>query len=489
MKPGLNVLSPNVENNPLSAHGTSPNKVLAIVCVGIILANLDLFIVNVGLPNIAREYGANLDDLSWVLNGYAIAYASLLIFFGRLAERYKRNSSFLLGVAMFTAASAACAAANSVQSLVIFRVVQAAGAALMTPASLGLLLASFPAERRSGAVRTWTAVGGFAAALGPLVGGLLVTFSWRWIFLVNVPIGIVALFIGWRQLPSIPGHPVERPNPVAAVLITAGVALLTFAIVKVNEWGWASFNILATFAVAAVCIGLFVRHCIRSSNPFIDPTLFKVRQFTGASLATALFSFSFGAMLLSIVLWDQEMWGWSALKIGLAIAPGPFLVPTVSLLFAKKLIARFGAPAIIVSGVIAFSLGIFWWACALNATPSYLLVLVGQVLIGVGVGLALPTLMGVGMGSLPPSSFATGSGVINMIRQAGMAIGVAVLIAIIGGHGTFEQRHHAFQLGWWTMAAVLIASIAPTWMLIRTPRGVIGPAPIQSALSRIVPSK
>ena len=182
---------------PLQAvHGavnpvqTKPNQVLAIVCVGMVLANLDLFIVNVALPNIAQDFsGAGLEKLSWILNGYAIVYAALLVFFGRLAERYRRNASFLLGVAVFTAASAACAAATSVEMLVAFRVIQAAGAALMTPTSLGLLLATFPPERRGGAVRTWTAVGGFAAALGPLVGGLLVTASWRWIFLVNVPIG------------------------------------------------------------------------------------------------------------------------------------------------------------------------------------------------------------------------------------------------------------------------------------------------------------
>jgi EmrB/QacA subfamily drug resistance transporter len=446
----------------------SPNKVLAIVCVGIILANLDLFIVNVGLPNIAHDFkDSNLDELSWVLNGYAIAYASLLVFFGRLSERYKRNSSFLLGVATFTAASAACALANNVESLVIFRVLQAAGAALMTPASLGLLLASFPAEQRGGAVRTWTAVGGFAAALGPLVGGLLVTFSWRWIFLVNLPIGLVALYIGWRKLPAIPGHPVEKPDLGAALLVSAGVGLLTFAIVKVNQWGWASTAFLITTAVAAVCLALFVAQCVRSSNPFIDPKLFKVRQFTGVSLATALFSAAFGAMLLSIVLWDQEMWGWPAFKIGLAIAPGPLLVPTTSLLFSKRLIARFGAPSVIIAGVISFSLGLAWWALALGAAPSFPLVCIGMLFTGVGVGLALPTLMGVGMGSLPPSSFATGSGVINMIRQAGMAIGVAVLVAIVGGSGSFEQRHHAFQLGWWTMVALLLLSIVPTWALIR----------------------
>jgi EmrB/QacA subfamily drug resistance transporter len=478
--------APQAQAHP---SGIAPNKVLAIVCVGIILANLDLFIVNVGLPNIAHDFNqASLDDLSWILNGYAIAYASLLIFFGRLAERHHRNSSFLLGVAMFTAASAACAAATNVEGLVIFRVIQAAGAALMTPASLGLLLASFAPDKRAGAVRTWTAVGGFAAALGPLVGGLLVTFSWRWIFLVNVPIGLVALWIGWRQLPAIAGHPVARPNPVAALLVTAGVALLTFAIVKVNQWGFASPEIWATVAAAAVCLALFVAHCLRSSNPFIDPALFRVRQFTGVSIAMAMFSYSFGAMLLSVVLWEQELWGWSALKIGLAIAPGPFLVPTTSLLFSKKLIARFGAPAIIIAGLVAFSLGLSWWALMLGSTPSYLLACVGMVFTGIGVGLAMPTLMGAGMGSLPPSGFATGSGVINMIRQAGMAIGVAVLVAIVSSSGSFDQRHHAFQVAWWIMVAAMVGAAVPTWLLIRSPKSRSAQT-LQATVSAMPPTK
>ena len=152
---------------------TKPGQVLAIVCAGIVLANLDLFIVNVALPDIARDFNnTNLGSLSWILNGYAIVYASLLVFCGRLAERFPRNVSFLVGIGMFTAASAACALASSVEMLVAFRLAQAAGAALLTPTSLGLILATFPAERRAGAVRIWAAVGGFAAALGPLVGGL-----------------------------------------------------------------------------------------------------------------------------------------------------------------------------------------------------------------------------------------------------------------------------------------------------------------------------
>src|SRR5260221_10911500 len=192
----------------------SPNLVLAIVCVGICLANLDLFIVNVALPNIGRDFGdTSLEDMSWILNGYAIAYAAFLVFFGRLAERYRRNLSFLLGVGLFTAASAACAVANNVETLIAFRVVQAAGAALMTPTSLGLLLAVFPPEHRGTAVRTWTAIRGLPAALGPVIGGLLVTVNWRWIFIVNFSIALFPMFGGWWKLSEIPGHETPPPHP------------------------------------------------------------------------------------------------------------------------------------------------------------------------------------------------------------------------------------------------------------------------------------
>jgi MFS family permease len=213
------------------SSATTPNQVLAIVSVGMILANLDLFVVNVALPNIALDFAnPSLERLSWILNGYTIAYTALLVFFGRLSERYPRNVSFLVGIGAFTAASAACAAATDTEMLVVFRVVQAAAAALMTPTSLGLLLSAFPPEGRSGAVRTWTAAGGVAAALGPLIGGVLVTVSWRWIFLVNLPIGLIGLVVGWRKLPRVPGHNSSHPHFGAALVVTAGVASLVFAI-------------------------------------------------------------------------------------------------------------------------------------------------------------------------------------------------------------------------------------------------------------------
>lgn len=426
---------------------TTPNQVLTIVCAGIVLANLDLFIVNVALPNIAQEFNdGDLGKLSWILNGYAIVYAALLVFFGRLAERFPRNLSFLAGIAVFTAASAACALASSVETLVAYRLVQAAGAALLTPTSVGLILATFPAERRGGAVRVWAAVGGFAAALGPLVGGLLVASSWRWIFLINVPIGLLALVVGWIKLPRISGHDVPVPNYWAAVQITVGIGALTFGIVKLNDGSWSASGVALSFAIAAVMLALFVAHCLRSDNPFVDPALFRIRDFTRATLAMAPFSTAFGGFLLSLVLWQESVWHWSAMKIGLAIAPGPFMVPVISLLLAGRLIARFGAAAVASAGLVVFAAGVIVWAVLAGPHPDLGFAVLCVIPSGIGVGLTMPTLMGVGTAALPASSFATGSGVINMVRQIGFAIGVAIFVAIVGSPGSAEEHMAAFRL-------------------------------------------
>ena len=219
---------------------------------------------------------------------------------------------------------------------------QAAGAALLTPTSLGLILATSPAERRSGAVRTWTAVGG-SPPLWDLWWADCSSASWRWIFLVNVPIGLLALMVGWIKLPRISGHDVPTPNFWAAALITAGIATLTFGIVKLNDWGWNAPAVTTSFAAATAVLALFVAHCLRSDNPFVDPALFRIRDFTRATLTMAPFSTAFGGFLLSLVLWEESVWHWPAMKIGLAIAPGPFMVPVTSSLLAGRLIARSGA--------------------------------------------------------------------------------------------------------------------------------------------------
>jgi EmrB/QacA subfamily drug resistance transporter len=434
--------------------------VLLIVCAGVVLASLDLFIVNVALPQMARDFhlgAGGLADLSWVLNAYAIVYAALLVLFGRLADRYRRERGFLLGVAVFVAASAACGAATSVPMLVAFRVVQAAGAALLTPTSLGLILATSPPHRRHGSVRAWAAVGGIAAALGPVVGGLLVAASWRWVFLVNVPIGLLALVAGWRRLPAIPGHPGPAPDALGALLISGGIGVLTLGLVKGESWGWGSARTITALAGACLALALFAAHTARHRNPLIERTLFKLRPFTGASIATLLFSTAFGAMLLSLVLWDQDVWGWSALRTGLAIAPGPIMVPLFSFLVAGRLIGRFGPGPVIAGGSTIFALGAAWWGVDVGLSPDYGEILGGMLLTGIGVGLTLPTLIATGASSLPPQAFATGSAVVNMVRQIGLAVGVAVLIAVLGSPRTPAGTLAAYQRGWIVIAAISFA--------------------------------
>jgi EmrB/QacA subfamily drug resistance transporter len=454
----------------------SSGLVLLVVCAGVVLASLDLFIVNVALPDMAGDLGSSsLSDLSWVLNAYAIVYAALLLLFGRMAERRARDLGFLLGVAIFTAGSAACAAAGSLGALVAFRIVQAAGAALLTPTSLSLILATTVPERRHGAVRAWTAVGGAAAALGPVAGGLLVAASWRWVFLVNVPVGLLALVVGWRRLPRVPGHDVPNPDAFGALLATLGVGALTLGLVQGEHWGWASAATVAALAVAVVALGAFVAHTLRHRNPLIDPALFRPRAFRGASIAMVLFSMAFGAMLLSVVLWMQDGWGWSALRTGLAIAPGPLMVPLFGLLVSGRLTARYGAGPVAAVGSLLFGAGMAWFALAVDARPDYLGdVLGGMLLTGIGVGLTLPTLMATAAGSLPPQAFATGSAVVNTLRQVGLAVGVAVLVALLGTSPALA----AFQSGWWVFAGVSLAAAAATLLLLghRRPALAVEPA-------------
>ncbi|HEY4828635.1 MAG TPA: DHA2 family efflux MFS transporter permease subunit [Solirubrobacteraceae bacterium] len=457
----------------------SPNLVLFIVCAGVAMASLDLFIVNVALPQMAKDFGAHgLGGLSWVLNAYAIVYAALLVLFGRLADRYRRDRGFLVGVAAFTAASAACAGATSLPMLVAFRVLQAAGAALLTPTSLGLILASFPAERRHSAVRTWTAVGGFAAALGPAVGGVLVEASWRWVFLVNVPIGLAALVAGWRLLPNVPGHPIRRPDALGALLITTGVAALALGLVEGGSWGWGDPRTIGVLALSVAGLGLFAAHTARSSNPLVDRALFKVRPFTGASAVAVVFSMAFGAMLLSRVLWAQDVWHWSALATGFSIVPGPIMVPFFSFLIAGRLIARFGPAFVIAAGSTLFAAGMAWMALAAGLHPDYVRdVLGGMILSGAGVGLTLPTLMGTAAGSLPPSAFATGSAVVNMLRQVGLAIGVAVFIAVLGSPASPAATLAAYQRSWIVTGAIAMASAVVALALLTNRRRVVAEAP------------
>jgi EmrB/QacA subfamily drug resistance transporter len=445
-------------------NAAKPRLAFPIVAAAVFMANLDLFIVNVALPAMGRDFhGTSLATLSWVLNGYAIVFAALLVVAGRMADRTSHRSAFLLGLATFTAASVLCALAPNVGWLVAARLVQAAGAALLMPTSLALLLAVTAPEKRQQAVRSWAAIGGIAAGLGPVLGGLLVEADWKWVFLVNVPVGVTALIAGARLLPEArSGEKGPLPDLAGAGLLTVAIGTLAIALVKADDWGWGSLRVVGSLAASAILAIVFVRRSSRHPAPIVELPLLRVRTFASATLAAMLFTVGFSGMLLSAVLWCQEVWGYSALKTGLAIAPGPLLVPPLAV-GAAPLVRKLGAGRLAAVGNLVFAAGIAWWAVFIELDGNYASgLLPGMVLTGIGVGLTLPTLIGAAATSLPPQRFATGSAVVTMARQVGAVLGVAVLVSILGSSTQGrETALTSFRHGWEAIAGVtILAAVA-----------------------------
>jgi EmrB/QacA subfamily drug resistance transporter len=408
-------------------------KVAAIVSVGVFVASLDLFIVNIAFPDIERDFqGTSLASLSWILNAYAIVFAALLVPAGRWADRTGRKRAFLIGMSLFTLASAACAVAPSVGFLIGARVVQAAGAALLFPTSLGLLLPEFPPEKRQVAIGMWAAIGGAAAAAGPLVGGLLTQISWRWVFLVNVPIGIVAVAAGIRALREIREPATERGDILGAAFLSAGIASLTLAIVKGNDWGWASGRVIGLLVAAVVLVAAVARRSLWHPAPVIEPAVVRVRAFSVAAIAMLLFNVAFAAMLLSNVLLLTQGWHESILRAGLQLAPGP-AAAALSAVPASIIAQRIGPRWTGVFGTLLFAGGVGLLALSAGETPHYVTdFMPGFIIGGIGVGFVLPSTQGAAMATLPPALFSTGTAKISMARQIGAALGIAILVAVIG---------------------------------------------------------
>jgi len=396
--------------------------IMAVLAAVAFMAQLDLFIVNVALPTIGASYhGASLSGLSWVLNAYAIIFAALLVPAGRLADHFGRRRFLLIGVLVFTLASAACAAAPTLGVLVAARAVQAVGAALVVPTSLGLLYPAFPRRQHAMVVGIWAGVAAVAATAGPPVGGLLVGIDWRWIFLINVPIGIVTLLAGWRILPEVRAAAGSRlPDWVSSVLLLAAVTLLVLGTVQGPAWGWGNAKTIALLLVAAAAIAATVWRTARHPHALIERDLFTSRAFTGASVALLLYFVGFAIFLLSVVLFLQGEWHYSAVRAGLAIAPGPAM-SAVFAINAGRIRARFGR--------------------VLPADAAALLP--GMLVGGMSAGLTQAPLFAAA-GTLPPDRATTGSAVLTMARQVGSAIGVAVVVVILGaaaGHSVGAFHH------------------------------------------------
>jgi EmrB/QacA subfamily drug resistance transporter len=453
---------------------SQPGVILAVLSGAAFMASLDVFIVNVAFPDIGSDFhGAALSDLSWILNVYAIVYAALLVPLGRLADRFSRKAGFVGGLALFTAASAACALSTGLWMLVAFRVLQAVGAAALTPTSLGLLLTSTPPERRVRAVRIWAASGALAAAIGPVVGGLLVQASWRWVFIVNVPVGVIAAVAAVRTLIDSRDEGVTRtPDLLGAAMLAVSIGAVSLGLVEGSAWGWGSTSTLASFAVALAGVAGFWFRSQHHPLPIVEPALLRVRAFAWSNVTSLFFSVAFGAGLLGVILWSQEVWGYSALRTGLAIAPGPVMVPLFVAL-NQRFANRVRAGRVAAAGNVLFAIGNVLLLTSVGAHPHYLRELLpGWLLMGIGVGLALPTILASATADLPPGRAATGSAVVNMSRQIGTVLGVSVLVAVIGRHATYGATHAAFQHAWWIIAGASLVAAASSFGM--TPRGDAG---------------
>src|SRR6188472_3920701 len=426
---------------------------VALACAGAFLVFLDTTIVNIAFPDISASFaGSGRDALSWVLDGYFVVLAALLVPAGGLADRFGHKRIFLLGTVGFTATSLLCALAPSLSLLIAFRVLQGVAAALIVPTSLAIILDAFPAERRSAGVGLWGAAAAAAAAIGPSMGGALVEIAdWRLVFLVNLPLGAAIVLLGRSHLIERPGLDSRLPDLPGAAMLALGLALVTLGIVEGDDWGWSAPATLAA-AAAALLAGVAWRST-RHPRPIVEPALLADRSARVGNLGTMLFAAAFFSLILGNVLFLTTIWGYTVLQAGLAALPGPAMTTLVAGP-AGRLADRFGHRAVIVPGTLVFALGTMVLRSA-GADPDWLgLWLPGAVLTGIGIGLAFPALGSAAVRDVAGDRFATASAVNAAFRQVGAVLGTAILIAIVGDPASLAEGLSVSD------AAYLFAAIA-----------------------------
>jgi EmrB/QacA subfamily drug resistance transporter len=413
----------------------SPWPVFWIACVAVFLVGLDgtmLFAafgaIRTGFPETSTA------TLSWVVNAYTVVYAGMLVPAGRLADAQGRKRIFLLGVAVFLAASAACGLAPTAAWLIAARALQAVGAALLTPASLALILAAFPPGRRSVAVSLWGAVGGLAAAVGPSLGSFVVdAIGWPWAFYLNLPLGALSLWKGATRLERDPPPAGgQRIDAVGMVLLMLSVSAMALGIVKSGSRQWTRLDGAAVAAVALTALAGFVIHTRRAREPLLDLGLFRDRSFNFIHLATLAFGAAFSMTFFGYFLFLTGVWHYSLPRAGLAVTPGPLLVMPAAI-FAGRLAARLGHRPFLIGGALVHAAGSLWFSLLAGPEPAYLTHwLPGVMLGGIGVGWVLPSLSAAAASRLPADQYAVGSAVNQAIRQIGSVLGVAVIVLLVG---------------------------------------------------------
>jgi EmrB/QacA subfamily drug resistance transporter len=455
--------------------------VLAVTAGAAFIAFLDVTIVNIAFPAISRHFAStSVTDLSWVFNAYNVVFAALLVPAGRLADLVGRRALFVSGLVLFGLASAACGLAPNAWVLVGARVVQAVGAAAIAPTSLALVLPAFPAARRATAVSLWGASAAVAAATGPVVGGVLTDdLGWRWVFYVNVPLVAIVVWFAFRLL----GEARDRdngavPDVIGTSLLAVGVGAIALGIVKSSTWTWSSDRTIASIGVGLALLAAFAVRCSRVAAPTLELGLFRIRSFALANVAMTVFAAAFYGMLLANVLFLTGHWGYSELRAGAAITPGPFMA-AVSSASVGRIIDRRGSRGVLIAGGLFFTLGTALFALRLHDNPAYVTeFLPANVLTGIGVGASFAAMSSSLVSELPPARFATGTAVGTCLRQIGAVLGIALLLGRLAADGTLVEFRHIY-----TAIAVGGALVVLIGTAFRRPaRGVAGEPVVEIAI-------
>ncbi|MFB0902626.1 MAG: DHA2 family efflux MFS transporter permease subunit [Acidimicrobiales bacterium] len=434
---------------------------LAIAGLAAMATYLDTTILFVAFPGITASFqDSSTSILSWVLNAYTITFAALLVPAGKLADRLGQRLAFLVGSATFSVASLACGLAPSVGFLIFARVVQGAGAAILVPASLALVMAAYPRDKLPHVIAIWGAIGALSAALGPSLGALIInSFGWRWAFFINLPVGVVTIATGVRYLRESKDSTVRIPSPVGVILLIMAAGTLLYGLVESDNVGWVSVRTITVLVVGIVLLAAFVAHQRHTDSPTLDPELFTLQNFRWGNLAMLSFNVSFTAMFFGLILFLVNVWDWSILKAGLAVAPGPALAAILAARFGK-LAGQIGQrPLVIAGGIMAAASGIYR-VLFLDENVNYLVdFAVPLALSAFAIGLVFPQVTSVALQAVPASRVGVGGATTQAVRQFGGSLGVALTITLLGAATETLDLVAGFNRIWWL---VVVGGIVTT---------------------------
>jgi EmrB/QacA subfamily drug resistance transporter len=415
----------------------NPWAVLIVVSLGFLMTLLDLTIVNIAIPDLITKLHASLDDVLWVINAYALILAVLVITAGRLGDLIGPRIMFMGGVAVFTAASAACGLAASPGWLIGFRAVQGLGAAMLMPQTLTIITNTFPPERRGAAFGVWGAVAGVATIAGPTLGGLLVTaFDWRWIFFVNLPIGVIVLAITPLIIPDLRLGRRHRIDGWGVLLASASLLAICYGLVEGQKYNWGtitgfvSIPFVLGLGVVLLIAFLLVQKLTQDREPLVPFALFRDRNYSVVNWVSGVLAVGMMGIFLPLTIYLQSVLGFSALKAGLTIAPASlvsmFLAPV-----AGRMTDKIGGKFILMSGLILFGAGMGWLALIAHPDSSWPTFMAPLIVAGLGMGCIFAPMVTVAMRDIDPRMAGAASGVLNTVRQVGLVIGTAAVGALL----------------------------------------------------------